>query len=330
MTKKLDYLKLLGKDSTLKPLTAPDSACNVDFMISTGCSTLDWICGGGLPSGRITEIHGDYSTGKSLVATQVVSQVQHAGGTAIYLDSETAVSLEMMANLGVDVDALIYAAPDSVEEVFTLIEQALDARIKALEEGLEDPESPFLIVWDSVAATTTLAEAEEGIEKFQVGIHARMISKGLRKITRKIGKAKAVCLFLNQIRSKIGGYGDSTTTFGGKAIDFYSSIRIRLTKSGKLKDGNTIIGVNTKAVVIKSRMSAPYREVELPIFFGFGVNEPLSAYAHLSNIGVLTVKGGWGKITLGGKEIAVQKNGNWLEVFDEHYQEITKIILESK
>jgi recombination protein RecA len=309
-------------------LSDPDNLCHVKTLLPTGCLVLDWMTGGGLPVGRFTEIHGDESTGKTLIASQVAALVQQNGGIVMYIDTEARIFLEMMEEVGINKDELIYAAPDTIEQVFMLIESTLKHKIAMEEAGTVAKNTPMLVVWDSIAATTAMAEEAAGIEQHHIGIHARKIGQGMRKIGRLLAEANACGLFLNQTRTKIGVmFGDDVATPGGKSVDFYSSVRIRLKHGGQIKDGNAVVGMNTRAKVIKSSVCVPFREAELPIFFGHGISDGLAAYEWLTEHGLIEVTGGWGKITINGTEHKIQRNGNWLDVFDDNYDAIADLII---
>lgn len=327
LNKDKNLQKTMG-DVRLTMLGDPESLCHVKQLLPTGCLVLDWMTGGGLPVGRITEIHGDESTGKTLIASQVAALTQQNGGIVMYIDTEARIFMEMMEEVGINKDELIYAAPNSIEQVFTLIESTLKQKI-AMGKAGELPEgTPILVVWDSIAATTAMAEEAAGFDKMHIGVHARAISQGLRKIGRLMAEANACGLFLNQTRTKIGVmFGDDVATPGGKSVDFYSSVRIRLKHGGQIKDGNAVVGMNTRAKVIKSSVCVPFREADLPIFFGHGISDGLAAYEWLTEHGLIDVTGGWGKISINGTEHKVQRNGNWLDVFDDNYDAIADLII---
>lgn len=300
-------------------LSDEDSPCVVSNWVSTGCVVLDAILGGGLPVGRITEIYGDTSTGKSLVAAQVCAEVQVGGGLAVMIDTESAVSLPIMEAVGVDTKSLIYSAPDTVEEVFSAMELALDSKAKVAKDSM------MLIVWDSIAATSARAEMEADVGKPTMAVHARLISQGLRRLTRRISKENVCVLLLNQTRQKIGVlFGDNVTTFGGKAVGFHSSIRVMLSVIGKIKEHGKVVGIETKAVVKKNKVAPPFREATLPIYFGYGIDDALAAYYFLKNAGVISGKG-WNVLDIDGEEIRFQKSG-WADVFDMHYDAIVELV----
>lgn len=305
-------------------LSDDDSPCVVSEWISTGCLSLDAIMGGGLPAGRIVEIYGDTSTGKTLIAEQIAAIMQALDGIVLYIDTEAAISIPMMEAVGVDPARLMYYSPDTVEQVFNIMQDAIEVKNR------EAPDTPMLIVWDSVAATTTMAEQTAGMDKIVVADAARTISKGLRLLARDVAKSKTCCLLLNQVRTKIGVmFGDNETTYGGKGIEFYCSIRIRLKNTGKLTHDKKVIGINTRATVVKNKVAVPFKEATLPIFFGHGISDALAAYEWLSDNDMLKFSGGWGSISINGEEVKVQKNGNWQQVFDDNYDAISNMILGS-
>ena len=303
-------------------LSDESSPCVVSEWLSTGCLVLDAILGGGLPVGRITEVYGDTSTGKSLIAAQVCASVQQAGGIAVMIDTESAVSMPIVEAVGVDIDSLIYTAPDTVEEVFQAIDLALDAKAKSAEDAV------MLIVWDSIAATSAKAEMEEDVGKPMMAVHARMISQGLRKFTRRISKERVCALMLNQTREKIGVmFGDTTSTFGGKAVGFHASIRVALSVRGKIKVGGKVVGMEAKAVVKKNKVAPPFRQAVLPIYFGYGISDDLATYYFLRDAGHISGKG-WNTITIGGEEIRFQVSG-WADIYEQHYEAIADMVYNS-
>ena len=297
------------------------SPCVVSEWLSTGTFPLDAILGGGLPVGRITEIYGDTSTGKSLLAAQVVALAQEDGHICVMADTETAVSLPIMEAVGVDIDTLIYDSPDTVEEVFELFDDAIEAKNK------HSPDSLLLLVWDSIAATSAAAEMSNEYGKATMAQHARLISHGLRKITRKISKGRVCALFLNQTRVKIGVmFGDKVATFGGKAVGFHASVRVQLRLGPKIKSGGQIVGIEAIATVVKNKVAMPFKSANLPIFFGYGVDNALASLYYLKEAGDVVASSSWHTISIDGKEIRFQKKG-WDDVFDEHYDAIVAMII---
>jgi recombination protein RecA len=276
--------------------------------------------GGGLPMGRIVEIFGDTSSGKSLIAAQACATIQETGGIAIYVDTESAVSLPIMEAVGVNTETLVYMPPDTVEDVFKAMETALDL----------DTTTPMLIVWDSIAATSAEAEMDKATGETGYLTHARIISQGLRKLSRLISKRKVAVLMLNQIRTKIGvTFGNNVATFGGKAVSFHSSIRVHLKVSGKIKNSRTkrVIGVKTYAIVEKNKVAPPFRTATLPIYFGHGIDDADAMFEYLSDADVISHRGG-GHYEIDGLEGSVTKK-NWAAFYDEHYDELADMVLEA-
>jgi len=317
--------KLIGKLNKNKDRPAvmlansDDSPCVVTEWISTGCLPLDDILGGGLPVGRIVEIYGDSSTGKTLIAEMVVLTAQQQGFIVIYIDTERAVSLDLMEELGIDTSKLIYADPDTMEEVFQLMEDVLTEK---------DGDDKVLFIWDSVAATTVEQEKNKDYGSAHMGRHALIMSQGLRKLNRLIAKHTATALFINQTRQKIGiMFGDDEATFGGKALAFYSSIRIRLKKGKKIKDAGQVIGILGHANIVKNKVAVPFKEADLPIYFGEGVDDAEACLLYLKQLGHVDTKGGWSLIKFGDIEIKFQA-ATWVaKVYDIHYDNIVEMLL---
>lgn len=311
----IDNLTRRGLAATF--LANDESPCIVSDWASTGCYILDAIMGGGLPLGRIVEIYGNTSTGKSLIAAQACAFIQGEGGTAVYIDTETAVSLPIMEAVGVDIDNLVYLAPDTVEEVFKAMEITLDSK----------PGGDMIIVWDSIAATS--AQAEMGKATGEVGYltQARVISQGLRKLARVISKEQVAVLFLNQAKTNIGVvFGDKVATFGGKSVGFHASIRVMLSVASKIKGKNKrIIGINARAVVKKNKVAPPFREALLPIYFGYGVDDAEAAFLYLKDAGVVKSVGGgyYSAIKMFSDKF---RRVEWADIFDNSPDTICNVI----
>lgn len=299
-------------------LSDEDSICVVSGFISTGCLALDRILGGGLPLGRMTEFYGEPSSGKSLVAAQLAAVAQQDENMVVaYIDTEGAVSIGQMRRIGVDVDNLLYSSPETIEEVFDTLDVLIEQTAKA--------DKQLLFIWDSIAATSSLAELDKVDEKGfgQTGYldHARIMSQALRVIMKKVGKNQVALLVLNQTREKMGVlFGDKEATFGGKAVSFYSSVRVRLALSSKIKKAGSakknIIGVNTIATAVKNKIAIPYLTVTLPIYFRHGIRDSEASYLWLRDEGYIT---GTSSMTLSMPEydeIKFQKAG-WAGLYDD-------------
>ena len=257
--------------------------------VSTGCLTLDIALGiGGIPKGRIIEIYGPESSGKTTVALHIVAEVQKAGGTAAFIDAEHALDPSYAARLGVQLENLYISQPDNGE-------QALDIVETLVRSGAID-----VVVVDSVAALTPQAEIDGEMGDSHVGLQARLMSQALRKLTAVTSKSKCSIIFINQLREKVGVvYGSAETTTGGKALKFYASVRIDIRKTESIKDGSDVIGNRVKAKIVKNKVAPPFKVAEFDIMYGTGISS-------LGCVLDLAVQNGF-----------VQKSGSWFSYNDE-------------
>lgn len=305
-----DLIKSLNKERGNRVaynLSCDTSPTHVNRWISTGSKQLDAIISnrknGGLPEGRIVEIFGPPSIGKSHIATQIAKSTQQLGGIVVYIDTENATSIDNLRALGVDISKrFVYVDTHCTEEVLSIAESTI-IKAKAM-----DKDVPVTIIWDSVAATSPKAELDGDYDKESIGLQARAISKGMRKITGVIANEKVLFICLNQIRTKVGVmYGDPTTTPGGVAIPFHSSVRIKLGAGQQIldKDKNPI-GINVSAKTIKNKVAAPFRTCDFEIRFGKGIFEHEQLFDQLRKAGPKTNKDGY--------EIDVGGNGAWKHI----------------
>lgn len=272
--------KQFGKGAVMR--LGENAAMSVEH-IKTGSLMLDAALGiGGIPRGRIIEIYGPESSGKTTVALHCVAEAQKAGGTAAFIDVEHALDPIYAANLGVDIDSLLVSQPDSGE-------QALEIAEALVRSGAID-----IIVIDSVAALVTKAEIEGEMGDSHVGQLARLMSQALRKLTGALSKTNCAAIFINQLREKIGNvYGNPEVTTGGRALKFYSSVRIDVRKGEPIKDGSEVIGVHTKAKIVKNKVAPPFKLAEFDILYGKGICHTGEIIDAGVEFGVVKKSGAW-------------------------------------
>ena len=251
--------------------------------IPTGSFGLDNALGiGGLPKGRVVEIYGPESSGKTTLTLQIIAECQKAGGSAAFIDAEHALDPEYAKALGVDIDELLLSQPDTGE-------QALEVTDMLVKSGSLD-----VIVVDSVAALVPRAELEGDMGDSHVGLQARLMSQALRKITCSIQKSNTLVIFINQIRMKIGVmFGSPETTTGGNALKFYSSVRLDIRRIGAIKDGDEVVGNETRVKVVKNKMAPPFKVVEFQILYGKGINKNAEIIEFAVKKGIIEKAGAW-------------------------------------
>ncbi len=272
--------KQFGKGSVL--MLGSRAALPVE-VISTGSIAIDNALGaGGLPRGRVIEIFGPESSGKTTLALHVIAEAQRAGGNAAFIDAEHALDPTYAARLGVDIENLVVSQPDYGE-------QALE-----IAQALVNSQAVDVIVIDSVAALTPKAEIEGEMGDSHMGLHARMMSQALRKLTASVSRANTCLIFINQLREKIGVmFGNPETTTGGRALKFYASVRTEVRRTTTIKDGENIVGNRTKIKIVKNKIAAPFREVEVDILYGKGISRESDV------------------LDLGVQHALIEKSGSW-------------------
>lgn len=301
--------KTFGKGAIMRMGDVPDTRMDT---ISTGSLALDAALGvGGIPRGRVVEIFGPESSGKTTLATHIIAEAQKLGGTCAFIDAEHALDATYAGKLGVDLDNLLISQPDTGEDALNICDTLV--RSGALD----------VIVIDSVAALVPRAELEGDMGDSHMGLQARLMSQALRKLTGSINRTKTILIFINQIREKIGVvFGNPETTTGGRALKFYATIRLDIRRIGAIKDGTVVVGNRTRVKVVKNKVAPPFRFAEFDIIYGIGI----SFLGELVDIAVendiLTKSGSWysyGDAKVGqGRESAIL----WLEENDAMREEI--------
>lgn len=313
--------KSYGKGSVMK---LGDTAIEDVPAIPSGSISLNIALGiGGFPKGRIIEIYGPESSGKTTLAIHAIAEAQKQGGIAAIIDAEHAFDRTYAEKLGVDIDNLFISQPDCGEQALEIADQLI--RSSAID----------IIVIDSVAALTPKAEIEGDMGDSKMGLQARLMSQALRKLTATISKTNTCCIFINQLRDKIGVmFGSPETTTGGNALKFYSSVRLDIRRIGQIKDGENIIGNNTRVKVVKNKIAPPFRKAEFDIMYGEGISKTGEIVDLGVEYGVIKKAGSWfsyGETKLGqGRESVKTLIGDNPELAEELENKIVEAINEAK
>lgn len=306
--------KQYGKGSIMR--MGDKTSMGID-VISTGALSLDLALGiGGLPRGRVVEIYGPESSGKSTLAMHVVAEAQRNGGTCAYIDAEHAMDPIYAKAIGVDIDKLLISQPDTGE-------QALEIADMLVRSGAID-----VLVIDSVAALTPRAEIEGEMGDSHMGLQARLMSQALRKLTANLNKTNTIAIFINQLREKIGVmFGSPETTPGGRALKFYSSVRLDIRRIESLKDGAEIVGNRTRVKVVKNKVSPPFKQAEFDIMYGKGISREGTLLDLSVDLGIVRKSGAW--FTYEGEQLGQgrENSKNFLAANPEIMMEISDKVL---
>ncbi|HQA06450.1 MAG TPA: recombinase RecA [Syntrophomonadaceae bacterium] len=311
--------KQFGKGSIMRLGEA--AAMNVE-VISTGCLSLDLALGvGGIPRGRVIEIFGPESSGKTTVALSCIAQAQKEGGMAAFIDAEHALDPLYAKRLGVDINNLLVSQPDSGE-------QALEIAEALVRSGAID-----VVVIDSVAALVPKAELDGEMGDIHVGLQARLMSQALRKLTAHISKSRACAIFINQIREKVGVvYGNNEVTTGGRALKFYSSIRIEVRKGDAIKQGTETIGNRTKVKIVKNKVAPPFKTAEFDIMFGTGISREGDLLDIAADMDIIQKSGSWfayqGERLGQGRENVKEYFKNNPEIFNQIEKQVREAVIQ--
>jgi recombination protein RecA len=299
--------KQFGKGSIMR--LGESTTTDVE-TIPTGSISLDLALGGGIPKGRIVEIYGPESSGKTTVCLHAVAEIQKAGGTAAYIDAEHALDPAYAKRLGVDTDKLLISQPDSGEQALEILETLV--RSNAVD----------IVVIDSVAALVPQAEIEGDMGDAHMGLQARLMSQALRKLTGVINRSKTTVVFVNQLRMKIGVmFGNPETTTGGNALKFYASVRMDIRRLAQIKQGDAVVGNHVRVKVVKNKVAPPFREAEFDIMYNHGISREGDVIDLAVNHGVVDKAGAWyeykGEKIAQGREAAKKYLAENPKVYDE-------------